>query len=220
MKNLKILLGIVTVAFSVTSCKNEEQKEAENSVEKYQIYVDSISKVAQNDAIVNWDKIEAKYLEAKAEAELAIEKAENKEELYIKLSDYVSKYDEFKTTIVTEKSKIEAVAGKSKIRLSLLGNLAIDNDLQFTWVTKNTILGVYENFVTTVQKNKEAYSREDWDEIKVLYEALDVRKNTVEKEGLTSADNRKIAGLKLKFASIYAMNRMGAKSEENSKAKK
>ena len=184
------------------------------------MYVDSISKVAQNDAIVNWDKIEAKYLEAKAEAELAIEKAENKEELYIKLSDYVSKYDEFKTTIVTEKSKIEAVAGKSKIRLSLLGNLAIDNDLQFTWVTKNTILGVYENFVTTVQKNKEAYSREDWDEIKVIYEALDVRKNTVEKEGLTSADNRKIAGLKLKFASIYAVNRMGAKSEENSKAKK
>jgi hypothetical protein len=103
MKNLKILLGIATVAFSVTSCKNQEQKEAENSVEKYQMYVDSISKVAQNDAIINWDKIEAKYLEAKAEAEFAIEKAENKEELYIKLSDYVSKYDEFKTTIVTEK---------------------------------------------------------------------------------------------------------------------
>jgi len=53
-----------------------------------------------------------------------------------------------------------------------------------------------------------------------MYEALDSRKNTVEKEGLTSEDNRKIAGLKLKFAPMYTLNRMGAKSEENKAAKK
>ena len=220
MKNLKLLFGIVTVAVSVTSCKNEDQRQAENSVEKYQMYVDSISKVAQKDAMENWDKIEANYLEVKAEAELAIEKAENKEELSTKVNDYSSKYEEFKTTIVSEKSKMEAAAGTSKIRLSLLGNSAVGNDTEFTWVNKDNILDVYENFVTTVQKNKEAYSREDWDEIKVLYEALDTRKNTVEKEGLTGEDNRKIAGLKLKFAPMYTMNRMGAKSEENSEAKK
>ena len=220
MKNLKLLFGIVTVAVSVTSCKNEDQRQAENSVEKYQMYVDSISKVAQKDAMENWDKIEANYLEVKAEAELAIEKAENKEELSTKVNDYSSKYDEFKTTIVSEKSKMEAAAGTSKIRLSLLCNSAVGNDTEFTWVNKDNILDVYENFVTTVQKNKEAYSREDWDEIKVLYEALDTRKNTVEKEGLTGEDNRKIAGLKLKFAPMYTMNRMGAKSEENSEAKK
>jgi hypothetical protein len=52
-----------------------------------------------------------------------------------------------------------------------------------------------------------------------MYEALDSRKNTVEKEGLTSSDNRKIAGLKLKFAPMYTLNRMGAKSEEMEKAK-
>jgi hypothetical protein len=39
------------------------------------------------------------------------------------------------------------------------------------------------------------YTREDWDEIKVLYEALDTRKNTVEKD-LASSDNMKIAGKK------------------------
>jgi hypothetical protein len=53
-----------------------------------------------------------------------------------------------------------------------------------------------------------------------LYEALDSRKNTVEKEGLTAEDNRKIAGLKIKFAPMYTVNRMGAKAEENKEAKK
>jgi hypothetical protein len=39
-------------------------------------------------------------------------------------------------------------------------------------------LGVYDQFVNTVQTNKDKYSREDWDEIKLMYEALDSRKNT------------------------------------------
>ena len=220
MKNLKVILGILTVAVGVTSCKNEDQKQAEKTVEKYQMYVDSISKVAQKDAIENWENIEAKYIEAKAEAEIAIEKAENKEELSAQVNDYSMKYDEFKTTVVAEKSKMDATAGTSKIRMSLLGNSAVGNDMQFAWVTKDNILSVYENFVKTVQKNKDNYSREDWDEIKLLYEALDNRKNTVEKEGLSSEDNRKIAGLKLKFGPMYTVNRMGTKAEENSKAKK
>jgi len=74
--------------------------------------------------------------------------------------------------------------------------------------------------VHTVEDNKDSYSREDWDEIKMMYEALDSRKNTVEKEGLSSEGNRKIAGLKLKFAPMYTVNRMGAKSEEMDAAKK
>jgi hypothetical protein len=78
---------------------------------------------------------------------------------------------------------------------------------------------VYQQFVDTVENNKDAYSREDWDEVKLMYEALDSRKNTVEKEGLTSADNNKIAGLKLKFAPMYTLNRMGAKSGEMKRAK-
>lgn len=92
--------------------------------------------------------------------------------------------------------------------------------MKFEWVNKDNILAVYDQFVTTVQKNKDTYSREDWDEIKLLNEALDSRKNTVEKQGLTSKDNMKIAGLKLKFAPMYTVNRMGAKSEENANAKK
>ncbi len=69
-----------------------------------------------------------------------------------------------------------------------------------------------------VADNKSTYSREDWDEINVLYEALDTRKNAVEKD-LKSADNMKIAGLKIRFASIAATHRGGTKVKENAEAK-
>jgi hypothetical protein len=91
--------------------------------------------------------------------------------------------------------------------------------MKLEWINKDNILSVYQNFVDTAQENRDSYSREDWDEIKLLYEAIDTRKNTVENEGLTGSDNRKIAGLKLRFAPMYTFNRMGAKSEENAEAK-
>ena len=48
---------------------------------------------------------------------------------------------------------------------------------------------------------------------------LILEKTPLKMKDLTSSDNRKIAGLKLKFAPMYTLNRMGAKSEENTKAK-
>ena len=91
--------------------------------------------------------------------------------------------------------------------------------MNFSWVNAANIHGVYQLFIHTAENNKDNYTREDWDEIKLMYEALDSRKNTVEKEGLSSNDNRKIAGLKFKFALMLKVNRMGAKTEEMKEAK-
>ncbi|WP_278020656.1 DUF6565 domain-containing protein [Flavobacterium ginsengisoli] len=113
-----------------------------------------------------------------------------------------------------------APSPKQQLRDALFGAGRIGDDMSFSWVNAQNIHSVYQQFVHTVENNKDKYSREDWDEIKLMYEALDSRKNTVEKEGLTADDNRKIAGLKIKFAPMYKINRMGAKSEENKEAKK
>lgn len=126
------------------------------------------------------------------------------------------KYELYKANYLAQNSK---KATKSTVRKALFNSNDIGDDMNFKWVKKTNILSVYDNFVTRVEKNKDAYSREDWDEIKLLYEALDTRKNAVEKEGLLSSDNTKIAKLKIKFASIYTLNRMGSKAKENSEAK-
>ena len=128
------------------------------------------------------------------------------------------KYEEFKTEMAA--TLAPPVSAKQQLRNALFGEGKIGDDMSFAWVNAQNIHSVYQQFVHTVEDNKDSYSREDWDEIKLMYEALDSRKNTVEKEGLSSEDNRKIAGLKLKFAPMYTVNRMGAKSEETAAAKK
>lgn len=219
MKKVNLTLVLVAAAITFTSCKDEKQQKAEKSLDAYAKYVDSVSGIAEEKAAENWEIIENDYAQLKAEAENSLANANDKDKLQTDLEKSAAKYEEYKTNVIAEKEKMDA-ANSTIVYKTLLGPDYVSDDMQFNWVNKNNILSVYENLVNTVDKNKDFYSREDWDEIKLVYEALDTRKNTVEKEGLSSEDNRKIAGLKIKFAPMYTTNRMGAKSDENSDAKK
>ena len=219
MKNLKqIIVGVLGCTFILASCTNEKTK-AEELSDNFVKYVDSISNVQSENAIENWETIENKFEAAKNDAANEIDKLEDKMNFEERVNSATLKYEKFKMDVLAEKEKIDIKNQKDKIRKTLLGSEYVDGDMTFAWVNKDNILSVYDNFVNTVQDNKDSYSREDWDEIKLIYEAIDSRKNTVENEGLSSADNLKIAALKLKFAPMYTVNRMGAKSEENAKAK-
>jgi len=218
MKKLKLTFAIVTALVAFSSCKDEKQEKAEKSLHAYSNYIDSLSNVEQQKASENWAVIENDYAKLKSEAEVSIANATDKTKLQDSLDTASLRYEELKTNILDAKEK--AADTKTIKYKNLFGPNYVSDDMKFNWVNKDNILSVYDNFVNTVQKNKDSYSREDWDEIKMVYEALDSRKNTVEKEGLSSHDNNKIAGLKLKFAPMYTLNRMGAKSEENAAAKK
>jgi hypothetical protein len=220
MKNLKLTLGLVAMATAFTSCKDENQEMAQKSVDTYEKYVDSVSNIAQTEAAANWDAIQADYEKMKMDAESTTANAKDKEALQKEIDDASMKYDEYKGKVVAEKEKMDANNSNMVMYKSFFGETYVNDDMKFNWVNKDNILSVYDNFYNTVEKNKDAYTREQWDEIKLAYEALDTRKNTVEKEGLSSEDNRKIAGIKLKFSPMYTVNRMGSKSEENADAKK
>jgi len=220
MKNLKLTLGLVAFAAMFTSCKDENQEMAQKSVDSYENYVDSISNVAQAEAAANWDAIEADYQRMKTDAESSLATAKDKDALQKDLDNASMKYDEYKVKVVTEKQRMDGENSKMVMYKSFFGDSYVNDDMKFMWVNKDNIASVYENFYNTVEANKDNYSREDWDEIKLTYEALDTRKNTVEKEGLSGEDNRKIAGIKVKFAPMYTVNRVGSKSEENADAKK
>ncbi|VXC06694.1 conserved exported hypothetical protein [Flavobacterium sp. 9AF] len=219
MKNLKITLGLFALAVSLTACTDEKKLQAEKDVAQYANYVDSISNIEMQKAANEWDAIQKDYERLKMNAENSLTGVEDDKSLKESIDNTSVRYEEYKVKVVTEKEKVDAENAKMSMRKTLLGDGYNGQDMNFDWVNKDNILSVYENFVTTVEKNKDSYSREDWDEIKLMYEALDTRKNTVEKEGLTSEDNRKIAGLKIKFAPMYTVNRIGAKSEENEEAK-
>jgi hypothetical protein len=219
MKTLKLTLAMVAVAAIFTSCKDNQRDIAQDKVDIYTKYVDSVSNVTAQDIAMNWEVIESDYNKNKDEADNAILTIKENSEMQVSINASTDQYETFKAEVQAETEATQAANLKLMMRQSLLGTGFTDGDMKFTWINKDNILSVYDNFVTTVEKNKDSYSREDWDEIKLLYEAIDTRKNTVENEGLTSADNNKIAGLKLKFAPMYTFNRMGAKSDENAEAK-
>jgi len=219
MRHVTFFIAAATLVTAMTSCKDEKKELATTTVNEYAAYVDSISNVAAKEAILNWDEIEATADYKKQEAESAVAEVSDKTTFETKISATANKYDAFKITVETEKQKAEASSPKKTLRKSLFGDVEIGDDMNFGWVNKDNIANVYDNFVTTVSNNKDSYSREDWDEIKLLYEALDAHKNTVEKNGLSGKDNTKIAGLKIKFSTMYRLNRIDAKSEENAAAK-
>jgi murein L,D-transpeptidase YcbB/YkuD len=219
MKTLNLTLAIVAIAAIFTSCKDDQRDIAQKQVDMYSTYVDSVSNVAAKEIAMNWEVVESDYQKNKNRANNAIVSVEENSEMQESIDESTEQYEAFKLEVEAETEATQAANSKLIMQQSLLGSGFTGGDMKFTWINKDNILSVYDNFVTTVETNKDSYSREDWDEIKLLYEAIDTRKNTVENEGLTSADNRKIAGLKLKFAPMYTFNRMGAKSEENAAAK-
>lgn len=214
MKNLKTIFVLAVMAVTITSCKNTERERVETSVDSYTTYIDSVSNVALENASQQWDEIENTVRDKKSEAENQLQSLKDKTPYEQKIETSSKKYDAFRQDVLTEKQKADAIRAKQSLRNSLFKDTNIGNDLNFNWVNKDNILSVYDHFVTTATNNKDSYSKEEWDEIKELYEALDSRKNTVEKEGLTTADNLKIAALKVQFAPMYKINRFQAKSEE------
>jgi hypothetical protein len=201
-----------------TSCNDPKREAAKLNVEVYTNYVDSISDLDFVEANSNWKNIEKGFNENKSNAKEYINGIKENQDLTGYIDEATQKFEDFKAELAENKRQ-EILIQKNNFRMALLGESYSNDDMKFEWINKDNILSVYQNFVDTVDTNKDNYSREDWDEIKLLYEAIDTRKNTVENEGLTGSDNRNIAGLKLKFAPMYTLNRMGAKSEENAKAK-
>ena len=219
MKSKFLLLGASVLVLGLSSCKNEQEEQAQKTVDRYTTYVDSVSNVAAADVKADWAVVAERSEQQLAEAKAALANLKDKSAAEEKVMAAETKFGEWKTKVEAE---IAAANPDPKVvlRNSLFGEGKMGNDMQFAWVNKDNIHETYQNFIHTVENNKDKYSREDWDEIKVLYEALDTRKNVVEKEGLSTADNLKIAGLKVKFAPMLAINRAGEKAQENADAKK
>ena len=215
MKKLKLTIGTLLLAAAFVACDNTKEKEAQKLVADYTTYVDSVSDLSMENSSSNWDAIAAEHDTKKMKAESAVTGVEDKTKAENEIESASMTFETYQMEVQKTKAKMH----KDELRNSLFGMNKVGDDMSFAWVNKDNILGVYENFVNTVKTNKDNYSREDWDEIKLLYEALDTRKNTVENEGLSTEDNLKIAKLKVEFSPMYTVNRMGAKAEENNEAK-
>ncbi|MFN3754199.1 hypothetical protein [Flavobacterium sp.] len=222
MKNRIIRYGVFfTALVSFVSCKNNEaEKAADERIAALESYVDSLENVKTEDAEANWEQIAADYDRRTAESNEAIATLGDdlKPRNQARLDSINARYFVIKTTVEEAKVPVK-VNPNQALRDKFFGAGKLGEDMNFSWVNKDNILETYQTFFDAYKANKSNFSREDYDEVKMIYEALDSRKNTVEKEGLSSEDNTKIASIKFKFAPMFKMNRIGAKARENEEAK-
>jgi exonuclease VII large subunit len=215
MKKITQLLIIAAVA-GLAAC-NKENRGAEQSVKNLETYVDSIERDHVNYYTDNnyWANVEAGYEEKRQQVEAR--SAQLNEKLKAEYAQLQENYAALKERYNAERSKARDY--RIVLRNALFGEGVVGDDMSFGFMTAANAATTYETFVNTVESNKDLYTREDWDEIKVLYEAMDTRKNEIEKD-LTAKDNRTIAGQKIRFAAIRTVNRPNAKVKENADAKR
>jgi len=220
MRKIYLVLSTAIGISGFIACNNSANDEAKQDAALLSQYVDSVTTLTPVYTQENWTTIDNTYQERAMKAESKLETLEAEDKARAEASKV--KYAELKATYAAKIKEREEAAKtpdyRQTLRASLFGEGKVGNDMQFSFVNANNILSIYQNFVDKVADNKKEYSREDWDEIKVLYEAMDTRKNEVEKD-LSSGDNMKIAGLKVRFASIVATHRGGAKVRENAESK-
>jgi hypothetical protein len=227
MKIKSLLFGVTVLALGLTSCKDEKETKAQKNVDTYVVFVDSLGNLEGTTAKQNWQTIDEAYQMRITEAETALADLKDNADAQAKIDASKVKYEALKIKYeaelqneVAEKQKTQMGSNPNQmLRDRFFGAGRVGEDMSFAWVNKDNILKVYDNFFQSYKDNKGNFSREDYDEIKLMYEALDSRKNTVEKEGLSAEDNGKIASIKFKFSPMFKMKRIGAKSRENAEAK-
>ncbi|TDP60734.1 hypothetical protein [Flavobacterium dankookense] len=222
MKKNILKYGVFFIAaVSLVSCKNKELEIADKKIASLESYVDSIEVINLEETETNWDRISSDFDRKNLESSDAISNLTEdvKYTSQAKIDSINARYVVVKTTIETKAAKKQVINPNQLLRDRFFGAGKIGEDMNFSWVNKDNILSTYQSFFDTYKANKSDFSREDYDEVKLMYEALDTRKNTVEKEGLSSSDNTKIASIKFKFSPMFKVNRIGAKARENEEAK-
>ncbi len=218
MKKINLIITAAIIATGFASCKNKPT-EAQQDATNVNVYVDSVENLTPIYTTAYWTTLDEGYRVrvVKANKTVATLDVSDKEKLEASKVQYAALKSTYEVKIAESEAAV-AADYRQVLRTNLFGKGVIGNDMSFSFANANNLLSIYEKFVNTVDDNKNNYSREDWDEIKVLYEALDTRKNVVEKE-LPKGDNFKIAKLKIKFSYIKTMHRGGTKIEENKEAK-
>jgi hypothetical protein len=208
-KSLNVITGLV-IAGSVllSACQNNRAAERK-SYDEFKNYIVLHVDSSEHYYGDSWENLENEYMARKQAAEQNLDKFD--EETKAEYNELTDNWEKFHKDYVNYQN----VKATDEFRKSLI---PADIKQDFSNVTPERLLSVYEYFVDFVDKNKDTFSREQWDEIKIMWERLDTRKNEIEKE-LPSGDNTKIAGLKIKFAAIKTVNRAETKSDENEEAK-
>ncbi len=219
----KIIIATFAIV-ALVACKNaNSNQELTAQVENLQKWIDSVKTANSVYDSASWVALEGQY--TAASANLTANQANLKDEEKAKLEASQKSWEDYKTEYIvkmTEAKQAQLVQNtgynaeaKVIFAKTIFGEVAMANELDFSWVNASNILSTYNGFYEKFKANRETYNVDELAYVKSLYEALDSRKNEVEKEKeFKTSDNMKIAQTKVKFATLFSIAKVGAKSED------
>ncbi len=193
--------GLFFVAAILTSCGQQEKEKRERDLNDFDVYVKNHADSVEYYAEKNWDELNSEFEQKKTELDKNLDKMdEANRDRYNKT---VSDWEAFKADYTHKTEERASVEQMDRLRATL----AIEGVRpDYTDLTPTNVVKEYEHFVTTVEANKDAYTKEQWMVINVNYKALNGRKRELEKE-IPMGDMPKIAKLQLQYTAIKAVNR-------------
>lgn len=209
-KTIGILSAAAILSVSLTSCGGNKHKD--DDVESFRVFVTELKVKDDSEVKESWDNIEREYEEKVAEIDQKEDKLEdNIKQEYEQLKQ---DYKELKAKYDTENMDADVnTANGYNIQPLYETILTNEGDMDLTGVTASNIGSIYKGFVDIVDSHKNEYTREDWDEVDVLWDALNKRKNELE-DNLSSEQKLEIGEEKVKYGTYKSLNKLPAKSEE------
>lgn len=200
----KALLISSIIAFSaVVSCNNANTA-YKADVNEFAGYVDSVDKAEPVYTEAQWQIIDDGYQKRLVKVE-GVDKMEEDDQK--KVAESKVQYTALKGRYEAKITEVKTVDNnRMKIRNQLLGDAYPAMDDQWMFVTPQNIVDVYEKMVDNTRKYGDNYTDAEWAVAKAMWNALNDRKNQVEKD-ISTRDNLRIAGLKVAYAAIKSVNR-------------
>lgn len=206
---LGMLIAVAVIAFSSTSCGDNGHKK-DDDVESFKVFVTDLKAKSEEELKEDWEAIEKEYKEKVTAIDQKTDELEN--EIKQDYEQLKKDYQELKAKYSIQMMKDE---GDLDGNLQKLYEVVLTNegDMDLSGVTTSNIVAVYAGFVEIVDFHKDEYTREDWDEVDILWDALNKRKNELE-DNLSNEQRMKISEDKVKYGTFKTLNKLPAKSEE------
>lgn len=214
MKKLVIIgIGLIaTVNFS--ACKTDDSATKADLAELSN-YVDSVKNVNPVYTETQWKMIDEGYQPRNTKVEQSMASLDDASKA--KVEEDRKKYEALKASYEKKiKENEDANKGQIALRVRLLGEGHPGPNNDFAFVTKDNIVSVYKNFVDKVRDNGDNYSDAEWIEIRLLWKALNDRKEAIN-SNISTIDKITIDHLRVAYLAVKAVNKPVSQLKDDKK---
>jgi hypothetical protein len=202
-----MLPSVIIVALIMASCSNQAEEKRRKDLDEFNAYVQEHVNASEKYADQKWDDMDREFNEKKSKLEN--DKDKMNQEMKQKYDRIVADWESYKADHTTMNESHTDNEHINQFRVTLFPE-GVRDDL--STVTPQNIAMVYTHFVNIVVKNKDTYTKEEWEAVDNSWKALNDKEDLYEKQ-ITKVDDKTIFKQKVRYESIKVENKPFAKKE-------